>query len=101
MFKYTESKNCKNQIKGIYELDFATDRVFITYLKEFGEVKVLDFTQFSPKSKVFFKVTYKDIYTIEGTLNENLVFFSCKKTHLQFKEKWEKFLSVYQLKCNK
>lgn len=95
MFRYTESKNCKNQVKGIYEVDFIVDTAFVTELKYFGEVKILDFTSFTSAAKVFFKVTYRDIYVIEGTLNQSLLFFSCKKTHLHFKDKWESFLNVY------
>ncbi len=92
MYRYTESKNCKNQIKAIYEVNFELTKSFMEALKQFGELKVLDFSQFSPNAKVFFKVTYQDMYCIEGTLNEKLLFFSCKKTHLHFKDKWEKFL---------
>lgn len=93
MYKYTESKNCKNQIKGIYEVDFVLTKSFMETLKPFGELKVLDFSQFSPSAKIFFKVSYEDVYCIEGTLNDNLLFFSCKKTHLYFKELWESFLA--------
>jgi hypothetical protein len=95
MFIYTESKNCKNQIKGMYEVDFVITEPFLENLKQFGEVKILDFSKFSTNAKVFFKVTYEDIYSIEGTLSEKLIFFSCKKEHLHFKEKWEKFLENY------
>lgn len=96
MYRYTESKNCKNQIKGIYEVDFTLTKHFMQALKQFGELKVLDFSQFSPSAKVFFKVSYEDVYCIEGTLNENLLFFSCKKTHLHFKEQWEHFLTTFK-----
>lgn len=91
-FTYTESKNCKNQIKVIYEIELAITESFIQSLKAFGELKILDFSTFSPSAKVFFKVTYQDIYTIEGTLSEKLLFFSCKKEYLHFKQTWENFL---------
>jgi hypothetical protein len=95
LFKYTESKNCKNQIKGIYELDTVVSMDLVEKMKSFGELKILDFSQFSPKAKVFFKITHQDIYSIEGTLNEKLIFFSCKKDYMHIKNKWEAFLSEF------
>lgn len=95
MFIYKESKNCKNQIKGIYEVNFLLTKSFMEELKRFGELKILDFSQFSPSAKVFFKVTHKDIYCIEGAIEKNLLFFSCKKEHLSFKEEWEEFLQKF------